>query len=298
MPIARWAFNIRQELLLEHIQPLVTSLTDSDKPNIVPATNLLTFLPKIECDRLLQFRAEDDTRRALIGRLMIHAFFVAYHDCKWEELIFSRSEGNKPILLEPAHLKDVSFNISHHGNWVILAGDMSIRSSVRIGVDVMDFSEQGEFETFSSCFQEQFTPAEFAYMNDAPHDLNAPTSTNNFRRFNRMWCLKESVVKALGTGIVYDLQSFEFLVHEEETMEPPVTSTKMRVHRATEDLNEQGWTFEEALLDDNHCYAIAAHRPGTDTEGGESILDGSKIQRLDWKELLKDARKYPVRFQY
>ncbi|KAF8920441.1 hypothetical protein BGZ58_004394, partial [Dissophora ornata] len=158
MPITRWAFDIRQPLLLDHIRPLVTSLTDDDRPNIVPVTNLLNFLPKIECDRLLQFRVEDDMRRALIGRLLIHAFFAAHHGCHWNELVFSRSQTNKPILLEPEGLKRVNFNISHHGHWVLLVGDTSSESNVRLGVDVMDFQEQdpGEsFETFSACFHDQ-----------------------------------------------------------------------------------------------------------------------------------------------
>lgn len=100
MPVVRWGFNIRQTLLLEHIQPLVTSLIASGGPNnIVPMTNLLSFLPKIESDRLLRFRIDDDMRRALIGRLMIHAFFVAHHGCSWVNLVFSRSEANKPILV-------------------------------------------------------------------------------------------------------------------------------------------------------------------------------------------------------
>lgn len=100
MPIARWAFNIRQPLLLENVEPLVTSLTDDDKPNIVPVSNLLNFLPKVECDRLLQFRLEDDMRRGLIGRLMIHSFFAAHHSCRWDQLVFSRSETDKPILVK------------------------------------------------------------------------------------------------------------------------------------------------------------------------------------------------------
>jgi phosphopantetheinyl transferase len=55
-------------------------------------------------------------------------------------------------------LTKVSFNISHHGDWVILAGDTSLESTVRLGVDVMDFQEQvpGEsFDTFSACFLDQ-----------------------------------------------------------------------------------------------------------------------------------------------
>ncbi|KAF9584401.1 hypothetical protein BGW38_006597, partial [Lunasporangiospora selenospora] len=97
-------------------------------------------------------------RQGMIGRLMIHAFFVAVHGCRWEELVFSRSEKGKPILVEPARLRNVSFNLSHHGDWVVFVGDASIGSTVRLGVDVMDFQEQvpGEsFEAFSACFQDQ-----------------------------------------------------------------------------------------------------------------------------------------------
>ncbi|KAF9993299.1 hypothetical protein BGZ79_002049 [Entomortierella chlamydospora] len=205
MPIALWAFDIRQELLLENIKPLVTPLIDGNRPNIVPITNLLSFLPKIECDRLLQFRFEDDMRRALIGRLMIHAFFVAHHGCRWDELVFSRSATNKPILAEPNHLRGISFNISHHGNWVILAGNTSLENTVRLGIDVMDF-------------QEQFTAKEASFLRDAPSDPNAPDS--HLRRFYRLWCLKEAIVKALGVGIDFDLTSFEFTINETvETLE-------------------------------------------------------------------------------
>ncbi|KAG0197931.1 hypothetical protein BGX33_000234, partial [Mortierella sp. NVP41] len=56
MPLARWAFNIRQPLLLENVEPLVTCLTDDrddGRANIVPVSNLLNFLPKSEADSLL-----------------------------------------------------------------------------------------------------------------------------------------------------------------------------------------------------------------------------------------------------
>ncbi|KAF9344612.1 hypothetical protein BGX26_004118, partial [Mortierella sp. AD094] len=162
MPIARWAFNIRQPLLLENVEPLVTSLTDGDDDReiIVPVSNLLNYLPKSESDLLLQVRLEDDMRRALVARLMLFAFFTTYHKCQWEDLVFENSESTKPILLSPEHLVNVSFNISHHGDWVILVGDTeaSAESPVLLGVDVMDFQEQhqGEsFESFSSCFQDQ-----------------------------------------------------------------------------------------------------------------------------------------------
>ncbi|KAF9957634.1 hypothetical protein BGZ65_001944, partial [Modicella reniformis] len=158
MPLARWAFNIRQPLLLENVEPLVTSLTDDDNDGrrvIVPVSNLLNYLPRNEADILLQHRLEDDMRRALIARLMLHAFFAAHHSCHWKDIVFDNSDSTKPILQSPEHLKNVSFNISHHGDWVILVGDTdaSPDSPVRLGVDVVDFQE--EVPGDSSSLQDQ-----------------------------------------------------------------------------------------------------------------------------------------------
>ncbi|KAF9338047.1 hypothetical protein BG006_000036 [Podila minutissima] len=294
MPIARWAFNIRQPLLLENVETLVTCLTDDDensgKVTIVPMTNLLHFLPKVECDRLLQFRVEDDMRRGLIGRLMIHAFFAAFHGCSWDKLVFSRSETNKPILVEPEHLKSISFNVSHHGDWVVFVGETSGAKGIKLGVDCMDFQEPGEsFESFLACFHDQLTSKEVAFMSDA-----SVTSTNSqLRRFYRIWCLKESIVKALGVGIGFNLKSFEFSVQEEDETLKPILSTTVQIHEATPEFSEEGWSFEEALLDQNHCYAIAIQ---SEMAGCGSTSDGSEMQRLDWKTLLKDAVQIPAQF--
>ncbi|KAF9123807.1 hypothetical protein BGW39_008681 [Mortierella sp. 14UC] len=330
MPLARWAFNIRQPLLLENVEPLVTRLTDDDdssgdstsndgrpsrRPlNIVPVSNLLNFLPKSEADSLLQLRLEDDMRRALVGRLMIHAFFTAYHNCQWENLVFDNTESTKPVLVSPEHLKSVSYNISHHGDWVILVGntDLSCDSPIRLGVDVMDFQEQvsGEsFESFSACFQHQFTPNEITFMVKAASATESASSESvdcavsddaQLKRFYRLWCLKESIVKALDINSDFDLKSIEFTIQDEEETEKPILSTVIGVHEPKpEELSEKGWSFEEALLDSDHCYAIAAQTENTTSEDGSSsasspVLDGSEIRRFDWKELLKDAVPYPV----
>ncbi|KAF9103587.1 hypothetical protein BGX27_010507, partial [Mortierella sp. AM989] len=195
--------------------------------------------------------------------------------------------------VEPAHLRDVNFNVSHHGNWVTLVGDTSLESTARLGIDVMDFQEQvpGEsFDAFVSCFLEQFTLKELSYMKSAPIDPTAPSDTRNqLRRFYRMWCLKESIVKALGVGIDFDLKSFEFLIQDEVNTQQPILSTKMQVHEPTSNFPEEGWWFEEALLDEDHCYAIAAQ---AEMVGGGSLMDGSQINKLNWKELLKNAIPY------
>ncbi|KAF9080131.1 hypothetical protein BGX23_002609, partial [Mortierella sp. AD031] len=212
--------------------------------------------------------------------------------------------------VSPEHLKSVSYNISHHGDWVILVGntDLSCDSPVRLGVDVMDFQEQGSagesFESFSACFQHQFTPNEITFMVKASPESSSPDCASvdaQLKRFYRLWCLKESIVKALDISSDFDLKSIEFTIQDEEETEKPILSTVIGVHEPKPELlSEEGWSFEEALLDSDHCYAIAAQTQAeTAVEGSTpspsaSILDGSEIRRFDWKELLKDAVPYPV----
>ncbi|KAF9153441.1 hypothetical protein BGX20_004932, partial [Mortierella sp. AD010] len=161
MPIVRWAFDVRQPLSLENVEPLVTLLIDGDNDKrIVPVSNLLNYLPESESDSLLQICLVEDMRRALVTRLMLFAFFTAYHKCRWEELIFDKSENTKPVLLSPERLVNVSFNISHHGDWVVLVGETETcaGSPVLLGVDVMNFQGSHLREssrTSSSSIQDQ-----------------------------------------------------------------------------------------------------------------------------------------------
>lgn len=73
---------------------------------------------------------------------------------------------------------------------------------------------------------------------------------------NLLQCLKESYVKALGTGIGYDLSKLNFEFKTDFLQENKVTTdTQVRVYE--EDLWE--WTFEEHSLD-NHCIVVAKNQ--------------------------------------
>lgn len=89
----------------------------------------------------------------------------------------------------------------------------------------------------------QFTAKEVAFMTDAPADPLSPSGTApQLKRFYRMWCLKESIVKALGVGIHFNLKSFEFDVQDEEE-----TTKVKNIHLSwyIRCITESGWCGED-----------------------------------------------------
>lgn len=79
-----------------------------------------------------------------------------------------------------------SFNISHEGNYVILGSAKN-----EIGVDLCAICNKND-----KISQHFFTEEE--------HKLVKESETN----FSKVWSMKESVIKLLGTGLTTDLSSF------------------------------------------------------------------------------------------
>lgn len=102
-------------------------------------------------------------------------------------------------------------------------------------------------------------------------------------------CLKESYVKAIGTGIGFSLQRLDFHVHSPLDPGKYITDTKVRTQsysRAVFLQNfhdklsscfseslvapccqiyvdgklDEDWVFQETMIDSRHCVAVALHK--------------------------------------
>lgn len=88
------------------------------------------------------------------------------------------------------------FNLSHSGRWVVIAwGDAPL------GIDVEQIRMDGGKEAVARQF----------YRSDEQAYVFSADGENRAKRFFRIWTMKESYLKYLGTGITSPLNSFSAL---------------------------------------------------------------------------------------
>ncbi|XP_039600124.1 L-aminoadipate-semialdehyde dehydrogenase-phosphopantetheinyl transferase isoform X2 [Polypterus senegalus] len=240
-----------------------------------------------EKDRIGQFVFAKDSKSAMAGRLLIRKLITEKMNIPWNEIHLERTPKGKPVLAKPV-LHNISqkynFNISHQGDYVVLAAEPGFQ----VGVDVMKTSRpvlhwkpvllqklvkkltecvnltktviwlcsisslarQGSTTTvdFFKIMKRQFTDHEWKVIKSAGSELK------QLDMFYRHWTLKESFIKAIGTGVSFNLQRIEFhLSTKQMNVEEVKKDTKLLLDGEQED----NWVFEECMLDSNHHVAVA-----------------------------------------
>jgi 4'-phosphopantetheinyl transferase len=207
---------------------------------------------------LLVGRHNPDAKSALVGRLLI-LLAAAHHrpHAPLDALRFERTPQGKPYLAldagesaGPVATEHFNFNVSHAGEWVVLAAE----TTHLIGVDVMKVELRGSNPSLDQFFHDMrscFTPLEWQHIRQASTD-DAPQQLD---RFFRHWTLKEAYIKAVGIGLGFDLQRAQFRCRE-------VADGGGRGLCATATVEIDGaerreWTFELEYLDAHHLVAVA-----------------------------------------
>jgi 4'-phosphopantetheinyl transferase len=111
------------------------------------------------------------------------------------EIVFSFTQYGKPFVIAPEPFIR-PFNVAHTDGMVLFAGG----HGGSIGVDVERISRR----TDVALAERYFAKPEVAYVMDH-HDADT-----KLRAFLRVWTLKESFIKAIGTGLSMPLADFAF----------------------------------------------------------------------------------------
>jgi len=125
-----------------------------------------------------RFRLEEDRLHRLIAREIVQSHFQNL-DINLSIDSWLRSANGKPFLK-----KGPFFNISHSGNYVVVA----FNQSAEIGIDI-EHKIELDIEPLTFFLH----PTEIEFIKNA---------TNKVEAFYYVWTRKEAYLKALGTGII------------------------------------------------------------------------------------------------
>lgn len=258
MSSVRWAFNLSKWEPTEKEFLLASSCIQSD-----------------EKERIGRFVFKKDAKASLIGRLLIRKFISETTGVPYDSINISRDHNNKPVYNADNPSSVVSFNVSHHGSFTVLAGEIGDK---KVGIDVMKFEYTGgkTLEEFFRIMNRNFSVSEWKKIKGTPQSTNH----EKISTFCRNWALKESYVKALGIGITLDLQKISFQINSDLIENKVSLDTDLYIND-----EKQPWIFEESLLDSLHAVAVALEKD----KNSEDSLKNNTFKIMDLDELLKNA---------
>ena len=161
-------------------------------PNLYLVNSLIPVLTIGEIDRANRFLRPDDRNRSIISRAALRIILGKYLRMSPALVEIDAAENKKPFLKHPER-KDIFFNLSHSGDWILLAV-----SEAEVGVDI------------------EYINAQFKYLDILPDYFNEEEvkfirQNLSDDRFFMHWTRKEALSKALGTGLDSLLKVFPSL---------------------------------------------------------------------------------------
>jgi 4'-phosphopantetheinyl transferase len=188
--------------------------------------------------RLTRFRQPEDSAREATGRGVLRFLLGGYLQLPPAEVALAAGPHGKPVLAASASVR-LEFNLSHSGEWVLLA----FARGGRVGVDL----ERERPVDEERIAREFFHPAEV-------QEWERQEPRERLTAFFRLWTLKEAYLKALGTGLSKVPSSFR------------VSGCSRRADAALlwcvdDPQAPQRWQVERLELDAGYAAALAVERP-------------------------------------
>ena len=155
----------------------------------------IAWLDESEIERCRRFKVERPRREFALCRAALRANLCSLLDCTNDRLSFGTLEHGKPFALVADRAASISFNVSHSG----ARGLIAFASQGRLGVDAEVCRQDRDFDGI----------AERVFGSEERASVAAAGGRAKVRLFYRLWAMKESLIKALGTGFSLDPSSFE-----------------------------------------------------------------------------------------
>ncbi|MFK7921045.1 MAG: 4'-phosphopantetheinyl transferase superfamily protein [Bacteroidia bacterium] len=157
--------------------------------------DLLKTLSLEERERASRFHFEKDRKRFISGRGSLRQILALYLGKQAQDIEFAYTANGKPLIQTSLGAEALKFNLSHSGEWMLLA----ISMDREIGIDIEHIRHNIEVQEIAQRF---FSPAEI-------RSLEQLHGIEQVERFYRYWTRKEAFIKAIGMGISFPLEQVD-----------------------------------------------------------------------------------------
>ncbi len=151
------------------------------------------LLPE-ETVRMKQFAHPKDKLRYALGHTTLRKLLCWYTECPKEEICIINAPHGKPYWKNPSQYPSVEFNLSHSGDWILLAFSLDYF----LGVDTERIDTGKNLEKLAQRFYHPQEIKQYQNMDDS-HKVSL---------FFHCWTIKEAYLKGLGEGLLHPTNEF------------------------------------------------------------------------------------------
>jgi len=227
--------NIKPDLSDERIHVFLIQL------KLFNYNEFLSYLSEGENQRAHKLKVEQKLKQFVITRGLLRQLLSKCLEKRPGEIEFSFGQHCKPYIKDKYNSKSIEFNISHSGDYALIA----ITLENAVGVDIEKVNSEIDYQLLSNRFFSDKEKNELInYADDEQLDV-----------FYRAWVRKESFIKATGKGIVFGLDRFSVSLGGNYNTEIEID---------TSDTVDNTWYCHDLITLGNYKIALTTCRKGID----------------------------------
>ncbi len=156
--------------------------------------NLFPYLSEDELVRAHKLKVAQRQQQFVIARGLLRILLSNSLGKEPPEIIFSYEQHCKPVIKDKVNNQLVEFNISHSGDYILIA----ITLDNKVGVDIEKIDPRIDYQSLANRF---FSDIENQALINMDKDKQLAC-------FYCIWVRKESFIKATGKGVAFGLERF------------------------------------------------------------------------------------------
>lgn len=135
-----------------------------------------------------------DKRKIMANIILQKKYIKKMENVDYEKIIINRTKYNKS-----PYYKKLKYNISQDGKFVAIVGSLNESHIQNIGINIMEKTQSDDFLILEDSFMSNtFNQNEIFYINEGG------SKNNKINRFLKCWCIKESILKAVGIKLYFE----------------------------------------------------------------------------------------------